>query len=82
MASITGADYNKPANRTPIVNPGDAALQGNVTVTLSVPPIGQPIFVLHQDVLVARIYGGGTQNMQGTINRVDGPSKYGIANLH
>ena len=81
MATITGADYTKSVNRTRIESPEDAALAGNVTVTLVEPPIGQPNFVKNQTVLVVRTHDGGTQNMQGQIDRVYGPLKYSIRDL-
>lgn len=81
MASITGADYNQAKYRTPIVSPKDNELQGNVVVTLSEPPIGQPNFVTGQAVIVVRTYNNGTQTMHGTVGRVDGPAKYQILGL-
>ncbi|MBI3237255.1 MAG: hypothetical protein HYZ43_00155, partial [Flavobacteriia bacterium] len=68
MATITGADYNQAKYLTPIASPKDSELQGDVVITLTEPPIGQPNFVKGQAVIVVRTYNNGTQTMHATIS--------------
>ena len=81
MATITGADYNQAKYLTPITSPKDSELHGDVVITLTEPPIGQPNFVKDQEVIVVRTADNGTQTMHGKVGTVYGPSKYQVLNL-
>ncbi|MDK1285740.1 hypothetical protein [Pseudoalteromonas umbrosa] len=78
MSTITAANYDQDKYRTPIEQPSDNQLVGNVTITLKEPPIGQPNFVVNDNVIVYRVHDGGMQKIRGIVKTVYGPSKYKV----
>lgn len=81
MSTITATMHNEDKYRTPITSPDDNALKQaynnhrEITITLKEVPIGQHNFVVGTQVTLKI---SPDINAQGTVSRVDGPTKYSI----
>ncbi|MEM6271599.1 MAG: hypothetical protein AAF998_19335 [Bacteroidota bacterium] len=76
MSTITGSDYDQDRYRTPITDPPGDIPAGAMTLTLRVPPIGQPNFRVDQATVV--ITGPDVNRRDGVVTQVFGPSQYGV----